>query len=65
MILGFFPPSSSVTLLIPPFIRIFFPISVDPVNAILSTPLCLTIASPALSPKPGSTLTTPSGIPAS
>ncbi len=62
---GFFPPSSKVTLFMPPFIRIFFPISVEPVNAILSTPLCLTMASPAFSPKPGSTFTTPSGIPTS
>ena len=58
---GDFPPNSKVVLLIPPFINIFFPTSVDPVKAILSTSLLLTSASPASSPNPGSIFTTPSG----
>jgi hypothetical protein len=49
----------------PPFEIIYLPTEVDPVKAILSTPRCLTRASPALSPNPGTTLTTPSGTPAS
>ena len=41
------------------------PTSVDPVKATLSTPGCLTRASPAVSPKPGTMLMTPAGNPAS
>jgi len=39
-------------------------VSPDPVNATLSIPGCLTIAAPAVGPYPGTTLITPSGIPA-
>ncbi len=41
------------------------PTSVEPVKATLSTPLCATMAAPAVSPKPGTMLMTPSGNPAS
>ena len=41
------------------------PTLVDPVNAILSTSGCATSARPAVSPKPVTMLTTPSGNPAS
>ena len=49
---GLFPPSSRVTRLnVPAAFRMMIrPTSVDPVNAILSTPGCLTRASPAVSP---------------
>ena len=39
------------------------PTSVEPVKATLLTPGCLTRASPAVSPKPGTMLMTPAGIP--
>ena len=41
------------------------PISVEPVNEILSTPGCLTSAAPAVEPPPGNTLNAPGGNPAS
>ncbi len=41
------------------------PTSVDPVKATLSTSLCAASAAPAVSPNPVTTLTTPSGTPAS
>ena len=41
------------------------PTSVEPVNAILSTPGCRASASPSTAPGPGTTLSTPSGSPAS
>ena len=41
------------------------PVPVEPVNATLSTSMLDTSVSPAPGPKPGITLTTPSGIPAS
>ena len=41
------------------------PISVEPVNATLSTSGCLTIRSPAVSPWPVMMLITPAGKPAS
>ena len=44
---------------------ISLPTSVEPVNAILSTSGCRTSAPPAVGPKPGTMLTTPSGTPAS
>ena len=47
------------------FTWISFPTSVDPVNATLLTSGWLTIAAPAVGPKPGITFTTPSGKPAS
>lgn len=37
--------------------------SVDPVNATLSTSMCLAMAAPADGPIPGRTFTTPSGNP--
>src|SRR6185369_9168254 len=37
----------------------------EPVNATLSTPGCAASAAPAVSPYPGTTLTTPGGTPAS
>src|SRR5882757_9884844 len=37
----------------------------EPVNATLSTPGCEARAAPAVSPKPGTTFTTPGGTPAS
>ena len=42
-----------------------FPTSVEPVKATLSTSGCAASAAPAVSPNPGTTLTTPSGNPAS
>ena len=41
------------------------PTSTLPVNAILSTPGCSTIAAPAVAPRPVTMLTTPGGRPAS
>ncbi len=41
------------------------PTSVEPVNAILSTPGCRARASPMTAPGPVTTLSTPSGSPAS
>ena len=41
------------------------PTSVEPVNAILSTPGCRASAAPMTAPGPGTTLRTPSGRPAS
>jgi len=61
-----FPPSSRVSRLRVPasafWIRL--PISVDPVNAILSTPGCPASAAP-VSPAPVTTFTTPGGSSAS
>ena len=65
-ITGDLPPSSSDTRLRLPAdaFTISCPTSVLPVNATLSTPGCAASAAPA-SPKPVTTLTTPSGKPAS
>ena len=63
IMLGVFPPSSRVVLLIPHFLKIPIPTAVDPVKDILSIPLCLTRASPATEPYPGKIFTTPSGSP--
>lgn len=41
------------------------PVSVDPVNAILSTPGCEASAAPVCGPQPVTTLITPGGKPAS
>ena len=62
-----FPPSSSVVFLMVPEASCMMrrPTSVEPVNATLSTSSWATSASPAPGPVPGSTETTPSGIPAS
>ena len=64
---GDLPPSSSDTRFSDPAASRMMPLptSVDPVNAILSTPGCRTSAMPALPPGPGTTLNTPSGRPAS
>ena len=60
---GDLPPSSKVTSFsvraARPAIRL--PVSVEPVNAILSTSGWSTSASPARPPKPGTTFTTPGG----
>ena len=61
------PPSSSVTrlmVLAAPSMTCR-PTSVDPVNPILATSGCAMSRSPATEPGPTTTLTTPSGIPAS
>src|SRR5216117_2631750 len=58
---GDLPPSSSVSFLsgsAESFIRCL-PTSVEPVKLILSTPGCLTIASPTMAPLPGNTFSTP------
>lgn len=41
------------------------PILVEPVKVMQSTSMCMASASPTVLPKPGSTLNTPSGMPAS
>ena len=66
MMLGDLPPSSiDMRLQLPAAARmIFWPTSVEPVKAILSTPGCAASAAPA-SPKPVTTLNTPGGMPAS
>jgi hypothetical protein len=63
---GDFPPSSSDSRLPVPAVaaRMSRPTSVEPVNAILSTPGCLTSASP-VRPSPVTTFTTPAGSPTS
>src|SRR5262249_3812784 len=62
---GLLPPSSSETFFKFPAAAatISLPTSVEPVNAILSTPLCAASAAPAVSPSPVTTFTTPSGRP--
>src|SRR5919109_2952843 len=64
---GDLPPSSSVTFFTVPLASCMIrrPTSVDPVKAILSTRGEITSSSPAAAPGPDSTLTTPSGMPAS
>ena len=42
-----------------------WPVVVSPVNAMAETPGCATSAAPAVGPKPGTTLSTPGGSPAS
>ena len=61
------PPSSSVTRLIVPAAPCITrrPTSVEPVNAIFATSGCSIRRWPTTEPFPTSTLTTPSGIPAS
>ncbi len=66
MMLGLLPPSSKVSRLsvwLASFMMICA-VLYSPVKATLSTPGCLTIAAPAVGPKPGTTLITPSGMPA-
>ena len=67
-ICGLLPPISSVIrfrLLSAEYFRKYRPTSVDPVNETTSTSGCRPSARPAVSPKPGTTFSTPSGIPAS
>ena len=67
MMMGLLPPSSSDTRFrfdLAAISMIFRPTSVLPVNATLPTFGCSTIAWPATGPYPGSTLSTPGGIPA-
>ncbi len=61
------PPSSRVTGLrcCPATLATCLPTAVDPVNAILSTPGWVSRGSPISEPKPVTTLSTPSGTPAS
>jgi hypothetical protein len=61
------PPSSSVTRLIVPAAPAAMPrpTSVEPVKATLATSGCSTRRCPQTEPGPGTTLRTPSGIPAS
>ena len=49
----------------PAYTRNSFPTSLEPVKASLSTSMWRPSAWPAVSPKPGRTLNTPSGTPAS
>ena len=65
--LGLLPPSSSVTrLMSSAAIRmISTPVAVEPVNATLSMPGCLTRCAPIVGPSPGTTLITPAGKPTS
>ena len=65
--LGLLPPSSSVTFFRLPVAActISLPTSVEPVKATLSTSSWAARAAPAVSPKPVTTFTTPSGMPAS
>lgn len=64
---GDFPPSSSVTRFIvcAALAAIALPVVVLPVNAILSTSGCATIAAPSSRVEPVTTLKTPGGKPAS
>ena len=66
-ILGDFPPSSKVTLLIVSAESLVtrIPALVDPVKDIISISLCLDIAVPTTSPTPLTRLKTPAGYPAS
>ena len=66
-IAGDLPPSSSETRLRLPAaaLTMSLPTSVEPVKATLSTSGCSANAAPAVSPKPVTMLTTPSGMPAS
>src|SRR5258708_28609731 len=66
--LGDLPPHSSQTCFMleePEYCRKYLPTSVDPVKAMTSTSMWRPSAWPAVSPKPGRTLNTPSGMPAS
>ena len=67
IIVGLFPPSSSVTRLScgAPDCIMLVPTAVDPVKQIFLTSGCSTKRCPAVLPNPGRTLKTFSGIPAS
>ena len=64
---GDLPPSSTPTRFIVSAAAFTTdrPVAVEPVKAILSTPGCAASRAPATAPGPGTTLTTPSGTPAS
>ena len=65
---GALPPHSSQTrfmLDLPAYSSMRLPVRVEPVKATQSTSMCSASASPAVSPKPGTTFSTPSGSPAS
>ena len=65
---GDLPPHSSDTCFmfdLPAYSRKYLPTSVEPVNVTASTSMCSPSAWPAVSPKPGTTLSTPGGTPAS
>jgi hypothetical protein len=64
---GLLPPSSSETRFTGSAQRrmISEPVAVDPVNATLSTPSWRTRCAPVVGPSPGTTLTTPGGMPTS
>src|ERR1700685_2933136 len=64
---GDLPPSSNDTRFrLPADARMIdWPVRCEPVNATLSTSGCEASAAPAVSPKPGTTFTTPGGTPAS
>ena len=66
-ITGDFPPSSSETRLRFPVAAraMAWPVAVEPVKTILSTPGCAASAAPASAPVPVTTFSTPSGRPAS
>ncbi len=66
--LGDLPPHSSDTRLrfdCPAYSMISLPVRVEPVKAMPSTSMCSASALPAVWPKPGTTLNTPVGSPAS
>ena len=62
---GDFPPSSMENFLSPARDTILLPVAVLPVNEIARTSGWRTSASPAVAPKPCTTLSTPAGMPAS
>src|SRR5215470_6061610 len=65
--LGDLPPHSSDTRLrldCPANCMMARPVAVEPVKAMQSTSMCSASALPAVGPNPGTTLNTPSGIPA-
>ena len=68
MMFGDLPPHSSHTRFMfdwPEYCSISLPVRVEPVKPMQSTSMCSASAWPAVWPKPGSTLNTPSGMPAS
>ena len=64
---GDFPPSSNASCFNVPALRCWMirPVSLEPVKVMRPTPGCWTSASPASSPSPATTFTTPGGKPAS
>ncbi len=65
---GDFPPHSTETRFMfdcPAYCMTMRPVAVDPVKVMQSTSICRASALPAVCPNPGTTFSTPSGIPAS